>query len=137
MLADPDITFVETDVYFGGRVNVVADGHDLPFIDGMFDAVICQAVLEHVLDPYRCVDEIHRVLKPAGLVYAETPFMQQVHGGPYDFTRFSLLGHRRLFRNFEQELAGTACGPGMALAWAVWYFLRSLSAPRGGTPRHA
>ena len=28
-----------------------------------FDCVIIQAVLEHVLDPKRCVKEIHRVLK--------------------------------------------------------------------------
>jgi SAM-dependent methyltransferase/uncharacterized protein YbaR (Trm112 family) len=127
LLDDAELEFLETDVYLGTRVSVIADGHDLPFADGSFDAVICQAVLEHVPDPYRCVSEIHRVLKPAGLVYAETPFMQQVHLGPYDFTRFTLLGHRRLFRNFEQVTAGTGCGPGMALAWAVRYFLRSFS----------
>jgi SAM-dependent methyltransferase/uncharacterized protein YbaR (Trm112 family) len=127
LLDDPGMTSVETDVYFGARVSVIADGHDLPFADGTFDAVVCQAVLEHVLDPYRCVAEIHRTLKPGGLVYAETPFMQQVHAGPYDFTRFSLLGHRRLFRHFEQENAGTVCGPGTALVWAIFYFLRSFS----------
>lgn len=60
-------------------------------------------------------------------MYAETPFMQQVHLGPYDFTRFSLLGHRRLFRNFDQEISGTICGPGTALAWAISYFWRSFS----------
>lgn len=41
-----------------------------------FDAVIAQAMLEYVVVSYQCVDEIVRVLKPTGLVYAETPFMR-------------------------------------------------------------
>jgi len=80
-----------------------------------------------VTDPYKCVEEIHRVLKPQGLVYAETPFMQQVHLGRYDFTRFTHLGHRRLFRRFEEIHSGAMCGPGMALAWAYRYFLLSFA----------
>src|SRR5207244_1565848 len=69
--------------------------------------------------------EIWRVLKPDGLVCAETPFMQQVHGGCYDFIRFSLLGHRRLFQAFEEVRSGIAVGPGTALAWSWTYFLTS------------
>jgi ubiquinone/menaquinone biosynthesis C-methylase UbiE len=68
----------------------VADGHQLPIADGSVDGVWIQAVLEHVLDPSIVVQEIHRVLTPGGVVYAETPFMQPVHEGAYDFTRFSL-----------------------------------------------
>jgi 2-polyprenyl-3-methyl-5-hydroxy-6-metoxy-1,4-benzoquinol methylase len=45
------------------------------FGDGTCDAVVVQAVLEHVLQPDVVVAEIHRVLRPDGLVYAETPFM--------------------------------------------------------------
>jgi hypothetical protein len=70
---------------------------------------------------------MHRVLKPAGLVYAETPFMQQVHMGRYDFTRFTALGHRRLFRRFEEISAGIAVGPGSALGWSLAYFLSSFA----------
>jgi hypothetical protein len=84
-------------------------------------------VLEHVADPCRCVAEIWRVLGEEGLVYAETPFMQQVHLGAYDFTRFTHLGHRRLFRQFDQISSGVTCGPGMALAWACEYFLLSFA----------
>jgi SAM-dependent methyltransferase len=97
------------------------------------DAVLdVQAVLEHVADPYRCCEEIHRVLKAQGVVYAETPFMQQVHGGRYDFTRFTLLGHRRLFRKFEEIDSGAVSGPGTALAWAYQYFLLSFTASSTG-----
>lgn len=128
---DRSIQLVDTDVSFGLRTKLICDAHDLPFEDGSFDGVVAQAVLEHVVDPQRCVAEFHRVLKPDGLVYAETPFMQQVHAGPPDFTRFSHLGHRRLFRMFDEISSGVACGPGMALSWSFQYFLASFGRSSG------
>jgi SAM-dependent methyltransferase len=128
----PGVVLTETDVYLGPRTRIVCDAHDLPFVDGAFDAVVVQAVLEHVLDPPRVVAEIHRVLVPAGLVYAETPFMQQVHEGAYDFTRYTASGHRRLFRCFDELGRGVVGGPGEALAWSVRYFAIALA---GGSRR--
>lgn len=121
----PSIEIIESDVSFGPRTTLICDAHDIPFDDNSFDGVIVQAVLEHVLEPNRCVEEIHRVLKENGVVYAETPFMQQVHMGRYDFTRFTHLGHRRLFRKFEEVSSGPVCGPGMALSWSYEYFFLS------------
>jgi uncharacterized protein YbaR (Trm112 family) len=124
---NPAIDLVESDVAFGERTMLISDAHDLPFQDGSFDGVIAQAVLEHVVDPHRCCAEIYRVLNERGVVYAETPFMQQVHNSPYDFTRFTYLGHRRLFRRFEEIDSGAVCGPGMALASAYLSFLVSFT----------
>jgi SAM-dependent methyltransferase len=126
------VELIKTDVSLGPGIDVICDAHDLPFLSETFDGVIAQAVLEHVLDPYRCVQEIHRVLRPGGLVYAETPFMQQVHGGSYDFTRFTFLGHRRLFRMFEEIAAGSAGGPATVLAWSYEYLLLSFVRNRPG-----
>lgn len=122
-----DAVLVESDVAHGPNTNIILDSHQIPFADKSFDLVIAQAVLEHVLDPFICVSEIHRVLKDNGLVYAETPFMQQVHGGKYDFHRFSYLGHRRLFRHFAEIDSGMVAGPGSSLAWAARYFITSLA----------
>ena len=119
------INITYSDVSFGPRTDVICDAHDLPFKDSTFDAVVCTAVLEHVIDPYRCIDEIHRVLKSKGIIYVETPFMQQVHLPPYDFNRFTFLGHRKLLRRFEEIESGVTCGPGMALAWSYRYFMLS------------
>jgi SAM-dependent methyltransferase len=127
IIAYQSIELVDTDVSFGPRTAIVCDAHSLPFEDDSFDGVIVQAVLEHVVDPWQCAEEIHRVLKENGLVYAETPFMQQVHGGRYDFTRFTHLGHRRLFRRFEEIESGALCGSAMALAWSYKYFLLSFA----------
>lgn len=127
LLSNTSIKFIESDVSFGPRTTLICDAHSLPFEQNSIDGVIIQAVLEHVVDPYRCVEEIHRVLKPNGLVYAETPFMQQVHMGAYDFTRFTHLGHRRLFRKFDEIESGAVCGTGMALANSYKNFLCSFT----------
>lgn len=128
--ADARIELVASDVSFGPETAVICDAHDLPFEDETFDAAIVQAVLEHVVDPARCVEEVYRVLKPSGLVYSETPFIQQVHMGRYDFTRYTHSGHRRLFRHFGEVDSGLVCGPGMALAWSFEYFLLSFARSR-------
>jgi SAM-dependent methyltransferase len=107
---------VGVDVYKSGTVDVVCDAHYLPFPDSYFEGVWIQAVLEHVVEPNIVVAEIHRVLKSDGVVYAETPFMQQVHEGAYDFTRYTVLGHRYLFRDFEQIDIGGNKGADVVLA---------------------
>ena len=118
---------IYSDVHVGKAVDLIADAHDIPFQDQCIDAILVIAVMEHVADPQRCAAEIERVLKPGGRILAATPFMQQVHLGRYDFTRFTHLGHRRLWRQFREVESGIACGPGMALAWSWQYFLLSFS----------
>ena len=125
---DDAIELVGTDVYASPHTELVADAHRLPFEDGVFDGVWVQAVLEHVLEPATVVAELHRVLRLEGLVYAETPFMQQVHEQAYDFSRFTQSGHRWLFRRFSEISAGRVGGAGVALAWSIRYFSRALGA---------
>jgi SAM-dependent methyltransferase len=128
LYSDSSIELVGTDVYASPHTLLVADAHRLPFDDGVFDGVWVQAVLEHVLEPASVVSEIHRVLQPEGLVYAETPFMQQVHERAYDFSRFTQSGHRWLFRCFTEISAGPIGGAGVALVWSIRYFSRALGA---------
>lgn len=125
-LSRKEYTFVESDVSFGPRTMVICDAHTLPFKNESFDCVVAQAVLEHVVNPQQCVSEIYRVLKPNGLVYSEIPFMQPVHGGAYDFQRFTHSGARLLFAQFKEESSGFVSGHGSALAWAIQYCLLAL-----------
>lgn len=58
------------------NVDVVADAHALPYADGSVHAIYCEAVIEHLYDPQQAVKEMHRVLKPGGMVFAGTPFIE-------------------------------------------------------------
>lgn len=120
------IKIISFDIYASQYVQFVADAHKIPLPNNCFDAVIIQAVLEHVIAPQQVVTEIHRVLKPAGIVYAETPFMQHVHEGAYDFTRFTESGHRYLFKNFALIKSGVVSGVGTQLLWSIEYFFRGI-----------
>jgi SAM-dependent methyltransferase len=126
LLDDARIDLIAFDIYGTPLTQFIADGHRIPLADGSVDAVVIQAVLEHVLDPAQVVAEIHRVLAADGIVYAETPFLQQVHEGPYDFTRFTESGHRYLFRRFTLLDSGVIGGPGTQLLWSIDYAARGL-----------
>ena len=49
------------------------DKDNLPFPDNTFDAIIFTHVIEHLRNPLTICSEIHRVLKPGGRIYIETP----------------------------------------------------------------
>ena len=127
MLFNNENLIIETDVYIGERTSLVIDAHNIPFSDKTFDLVVFQAVLEHVINPEKCVSEAFRVLKEDGYIFATTPFMQAVHLKQYDFTRFTFLGHRRLFRSFKEIESGNFAGTGVALGWSIRYFVRSFT----------
>ena len=122
------IRVVYSDIDAGADVDLFCDGYDLPFVDGSFDAVVTIAVLEHVLYPERVAAEITRVLKVGGLLYSGLPFMQQVHEGAYDFTRYTQSGHRRLFNSVSEIDSGMVAGPGTALVWAIENFATAFMA---------
>ena len=50
-----------------------AEGAHLPFGDTSFDIVVFNEVIEHLVDTDSIMDEIHRVLKPKGLLLLSTP----------------------------------------------------------------
>lgn len=50
-----------------------ADVYALPFADASFDAVFSNALLEHVADPLRALGQMHRVLRPGGVIGVSVP----------------------------------------------------------------
>lgn len=121
------VRLVSFDLYPSLSTTFVADAHRIPMHDNTVDGVWIQAILEHVLEPQRVADEIWRVLRDHGAVYAETPFLQPVHEGPLDITRFTESGHRYLFRRFSLVSSGTVAGPAASLRWALRAFVTAIS----------
>jgi SAM-dependent methyltransferase len=107
---------VNFDIFASPSVHVRGDAHFLPFGDETFHGVICQAVLEHTRRPEMVVEEMSRVLKTRGLVYAETPFLQGYHPTPRDFYRFTQEGLVELFSGFAKIDSGVCVGPSSSVS---------------------
>ena len=59
---------------FAGSDVLIQDiSNGIPFPDGAYDFVFCIEVLEHVPNPYGTLGEIHRVLKPGGVLVLSVP----------------------------------------------------------------
>ena len=107
------------DILPGDSVTLVGDAHRLPFQDNSIDSLIYQAVLEHVQDPRRVINEAARVLKPGGYLYLEVPFLQGFHADPHDFQRYTLEGLRVRTKAFTEIDAGVSVGPFCTLVWII------------------
>jgi len=73
-----------------------ADFHALPVRPASFDLITCIDVLEHLRDDRRAIAELHRALRPSGLLVATVPAFQ-VLWGDHD----ELYGHFRRYRAHE------------------------------------
>jgi SAM-dependent methyltransferase len=65
-----------SECYFGryfSPVEFLHDGRTLPLVSGKIDVVTSNYVLEHVSDPHKYLQEIHRVLKREGLLFISVP----------------------------------------------------------------
>jgi len=50
-----------------------------------FDFVLCEQVLEHVLDPKQAVRNLSHLMKPGGLLHVSVPAINNSHGEPFYF----------------------------------------------------
>jgi len=113
---------VNLDIAASPSVDIIADGHQLPFPDGVFDAVILQSVMEHVLEPETLLAECCRVIKPGGQIWVEVPFYYPIHDTA-DYYRWTLSGLRYVVsKHFEVGRSGAVMGPSSAfnLGWRVF-----------------
>jgi hypothetical protein len=101
------------------RPDFFGSGLQLPLRSDSVDLVLSQAVLEHVPEPQRAVDEIRRVLKPGALVYCEIAFMQPLHAVPFHFFNVTPHGATLLFDQFDTIRAGTAGGLEDTMRWIL------------------
>jgi len=68
-----NLTYTTTDLN-SPIADVKADICDLPFKDNSFDFIICNHVLEHIPDDIKAMQELYRVLAPAGTAVVQVPY---------------------------------------------------------------
>jgi SAM-dependent methyltransferase len=118
--------YVNLDLFAVPGVDVAADAHQLPFRDGIFQRVECDAVLEHVRRPEEVMAEMRRVLAPGGYLHLVTPFCHPFHEYPKDYRRFTIDGLRELGAGMEVVDAGWRTGPTATLLVFTLEYVKGL-----------
>lgn len=109
------------------NIDIFSPLHQIPVAENFFDAVICNAVLEHVANPDEVMREFRRVCKPGGILYLCVPFMQPEHLDPTDFQRYTLDGLKRLVDQHGFEVIH-ADGLHSVYTTLAWVFIEWLNA---------
>lgn len=65
---------VNVDISATKAVDIIADGHYLPFKNSTFDVVVCNEVLEHVISPLQLLKEANRVSRSRLILSVPNPY---------------------------------------------------------------
>lgn len=103
-LLRPNVVYLDAVQY--QWTDVVCTRPRLPFRDHTFDAVVSQAVFEHLSDPHHMAKELYRILRPGGVIHLDTAFMQPLHGDPWHFFNMTEHGLRQVMAPFEELRCG-------------------------------
>ena len=85
--AQPHLDYLTADFY-NENVMVKMDITDIQYADNTFGAIICNHVLEHVIDDRQAMSELYRTLKPGGWAILQVPFSPLL---PETYEDFSIV----------------------------------------------
>jgi len=95
---DEHIGFDHPDcIHTHNNIDVLGDVYNMPFEDETFDYAISTAVLEHLEEPQKAINQTCRILKKGGIAIFSAPFIWHIHEAPRDFFRYSEFGLKHLF----------------------------------------
>jgi SAM-dependent methyltransferase len=109
---------ITSEIFYVSHVDVVLDGHHLPFAAGALRALVMIDVLHHLPRPRNFLHEAARCVRPGGLLLMHEPWV----------TRWSRLVYGRLhYEPFEPEAqawefppGGPLSGANGALPWIIF-----------------
>jgi SAM-dependent methyltransferase len=90
-------------------VGLIVDGR-FPVADGIADCLLCRQVLEHVEDLERFGAECARALKPGGLIYGSSSWLEPGHDGGGSFSNLGHQGLSTLLRRHGFEVVTVEAG---------------------------
>jgi 2-polyprenyl-3-methyl-5-hydroxy-6-metoxy-1,4-benzoquinol methylase len=113
-----------------------AEATGLP--DASFDLVLCTQVIEHCMNPWAAMREIHRILRPGGHLIVSAPHVWFYHPHPTDNWRYTQEGMAHLCREAGLEpVTLLAQGGSVLTLFQVLNFLAYGILGRAGAPLYA
>lgn len=93
--------FIGCDMREGPGVDRVENLHNLAFDDNSIGTMILLDTMEHVRYPFTAMAEVHRVLKPGGVLIMTSVMLCPIHAYPSDYWRFTPEAFKVLLEPFE------------------------------------
>lgn len=100
----PNICYLDVQQY--QYTDIVCSTLKLPFLDDCFDGIVSHAVFEHLPNPFIAAKELYRILKPGGLIFIDTAFLQPLHADPSHYFNMTIHGLRQILSDFEEIKSG-------------------------------
>jgi SAM-dependent methyltransferase len=102
----PRKDYVGCDMREGLGVDKILDLHAIDLPSGSVGAVLCFDTLEHVEYPHKALEEIHRILKPDGMVVISSVMDFPIHDYPHDYWRFTPEAFKSILKPFCGSFVG-------------------------------
>ncbi|NIS74306.1 MAG: methyltransferase domain-containing protein [Deltaproteobacteria bacterium] len=99
---EPRVAFSHPDEFLVGNIENI----ELPYEDGYFDLIICADVIEHLIDPWNVLKNLHRLLGEGGNIVASFPNVSYrkilrnlIFRNDFEYVESGILdrGHLRFF----------------------------------------
>ena len=81
--------------------DIKADICDLPFLDNSYDFILCNHVLEHIIDDNKAITELYRVLKKNGIGIFQVPIDYNRDTTFEDFSVTNKKERNKLFGQYD------------------------------------
>lgn len=81
--------------------DIKADICDLPFLDNSYDLILCNHVLEHIVDDNKAIRELYRVLKKNGIGIFQVPIDYNRDTTFEDFSVTNKKERNKLFGQYD------------------------------------
>jgi SAM-dependent methyltransferase len=104
----PGRPYVGSDAREGPGVDRVLDLHALDLSDDTVGTALVLDTFEHVRYPHRAASELHRVLRPDGVLIVSTVMDYPVHAAPHDYWRFTPQGLEAVLEGFPSVVVESA-----------------------------
>ncbi|MSR31723.1 MAG: class I SAM-dependent methyltransferase [Gemmataceae bacterium] len=102
----PGKEYLGIDLQPGQGIDLVGNVEDLPLENETVGSVIALNLFEHVRQFWKGFEEIHRVLRPGGMLFVSCPFFLHRHAYPNDYWRFTPDAFSFLLEPYPHKLIG-------------------------------
>lgn len=119
---NPNNTIISTDILPEYKPDIVDDICNTTIKPNSFDGIFCVAVLEHVTEYWRAIDNIYSILEKGGEAFIAVPFIQPFHGET-DYHRFTFTEVARMLEKFSEVKIFIRGGKKSGYGFVFWQVL--------------